>query len=254
MATLKLIDKTKQIVCLVSGVSALLVVHSGHARAIFADDKDIGIKPPKNAIVLFDGRDETSWEHSPTKPAQWKIEDGAMVMTPRTGNLFTHSKFENFRLHLEFALADMPNATGQSKSNSGVKLYNIYEIQILDSNNNPTYLGGGCGSIYRQKDPDKNVCRRPGEWQSYDITFYGPKFDDQKALLERPRLSLVWNGVKVHDNVEIIRATSSNNESIPFITSGQIMLQDHGAPVKFRNIWIVPLKRQTKLLEATDPK
>ncbi len=235
-------------------IFALLSCSISPTCAFAIEDKDVGQKPPKNAIVLFDGKEESAWEHSPTKQAQWKIEDGAMVVTPKTGNLFTHSKFENFRLHLEFALADMPTATGQNKSNSGVKLYNIYEIQILDSNNNPTYHGGGCGSIYRQKDPDKNVCRKPGEWQSYDITFFGPAFDNQKVLLEHPRVTLVWNGVKVHNNIEVIRATSSNSDVIPFITSGQIMLQDHGAPVKFRNIWIVPLKRPAPTLEINDPK
>ncbi len=197
--------------------------------------------PPKGAIVLFDGRDASAWTRGGDRPAAWKIEDGVLEVVPRTGSIVTKEKFGDFALHLEFNLANMPGKTGQERSNSGVHLHGLYEIQILDSVDNPTYKAGGCGSIYRQKGPDKNVCKAPGEWQTYDINFRAPRFDAAGQVLEKPRMTLVWNGVKVHDNVEIDGPTHAGSRA-PMVASGPISLQDHGCPVKFRNIWIKPIK------------
>jgi hypothetical protein len=197
-------------------------------------------KPPTGAIVLFDGKDTSKWEHAWKKPCAWKIANGEIEVVPRTGYLFTKEKYGDFQLHLEFCVPSMPDKKGQQRGNSGVKLHGVYEIQILDSVDNPTYKAGGCGSIYTQKEPDSNVSRAPGEWQSYDITFRGPRFDDSGKVTELPRVTLVWNGVRVHNDVEIIGITNAAARNGTLPKSGPVSLQDHGCPVKFRNIWIVP--------------
>lgn len=206
-----------------------------------ADAEDNG-KPPKDAIQLFDGKDTSHWTQGPSKPITWKVADGTLEVVPKTGSMVTKDKYGDFRLHLEFCLASMPDRKGQQRSNSGVHLHGLYEIQILDSVDNPTYKAGGCGSLYRQKDPDKNVCKAPGEWQTYDLTFRAPRFDEAGKVTEKPRLTLLWNGVKVHDNVEILGATHANSKE-PMIPTGPISLQDHSCPVRFRNIWIVTTTR-----------
>jgi hypothetical protein len=199
-------------------------------------------KPPKGAIVLFDGKETSAWQHGPDKPFAWNVADGVMEIKPRTGSLTTKERFRDFQLHVEFNVPSMPDKKGQSKGNSGVYIHGLYEIQILDNTDNPTYMAGGCGSLYRQKDPDKDVSKKPGEWQTYDITFRAPRFDADDKVQEKPRLTLVWNGVKVHDNVEIAGPTSARAKDKPLVKEGTITLQDHGTPVKFRNIWIKPLE------------
>lgn len=218
-----------------------LLVVSASVPSIADDKENLNAKPPKRATVLFDGKDASAWQHDSGKPCQWKIEDGALVVAPRTGNLITKTQYGDFKAHVEFNLPSMPEKKGQARANSGVKLHGLYEIQILDSVDNPTYPAGGCGSIYRQKEPDKNVCKAPGEWQSYDITFRAPRYDAEK-MVEKPRVTLVWNGVKVHDNVEIKGITNSNAPSDALPKTGPLLLQDHSCLVKFRNIWIVAQK------------
>jgi hypothetical protein len=217
-------------------LTVLAATLAGGSVAPLGAEEPLLATPPKGAVVLFDGKSADLWHHGGDRPVKWSIEEGALVVKPRAGNIYTKEPFQDFTLHLEFNLPYLPDRTGQSKANSGVKLHGLYEIQILDSLENPTYPAGGCGSIYRQKDPDKNVSRKPGEWQTYDITFRAPRFD------EKPRVTLVWNGVKVHDNVEIKGITNAKAESNPLVKQGPLMLQDHGSPVKFRNIWILPAK------------
>jgi hypothetical protein len=209
-----------------------------------ADDKDQKpAKPPKGAIVLFDGKSLAAWKHRKDgQDAQWTVTDGYCEVKPGAGDILTRQEFRDYQLHVEFATPLLPDKKSQERGNSGCYQHGRYEIQILDSYNNETYKAGGCGSIYGQKDPDQNVCKPPLEWQSYDITFRAPRLDDAGKVVERPRITVVWNGVKVHDNVEITldNTTSGLGGVVP--KAGPILLQDHGNRIRFRNIWIKPIK------------
>jgi hypothetical protein len=200
-------------------------------------------KPPRGAIVLFDGKELSKWVSRDGKsPARWEITpDGAMQVKPGTGDIMTRDEFGSFQLHIEFNIPPMPQASGQGRGNSGVYLHGLYEIQVLDSYQNETYAKGGCAAIYGIKDPDKNMAKPPGQWQTYDITFIAPKFDDAGNVIANPRVTVRWNGVLVHDNVEIPHITAGGIGD-RMRKTGPILLQDHGNPVKYRNIWIRPLK------------
>jgi uncharacterized caspase-like protein len=197
-------------------------------------------QPPAGAIVLFDGSDLSAWTSVSGNPAAWMIQGDVLEVVPKTGDIRTKEVFKDYQLHVEFNLAYMPNQSGQARSNSGVFLNGQYEIQILDSVNNPTFATGGCGAICYFKDPDQNVCKPPGEWQTYDITFHSPRLDAFGRVIEKPRVTIFWNGVKVHNDVEIDRVPDRRNATIPMLATGPIELQDHptGARVRFRNIWI----------------
>lgn len=219
-------------------VALLIVVLAG---VCLAQDKPA--KPPKGAIVLFNGKDLSAWVSRDGKtPARWEItSDGAMQVKAGTGDIMTREEFGSFQLHIEFNIPEMPGASGQGRGNSGVYLHGLYEIQVLDSYQNETYAKGGCGAIYGIKDPDKNVAKPPGQWQTYDITFIAPKFDADGKVIANPRVTVRWNGVLVHDNVEIPRVTLGGIDN-KMRRTGPILLQDHGSPVKYRNIWIRPMK------------
>lgn len=182
------------------------------------------VPPPQGAIVLFDGKDLNQW----TNP-KWRLVEGAMEV--RGGSNRTKREFGDFHLHLEFWLPLMANRRGQGRANSGVYLHGLYEIQVLDSYHNPTYPTGQCAAIYGQKPPDKNVAKPPEHWQTFDIYFRAPRLGSEGKVKEKARVTVFWNGVKVHDNVEI-------KQSRPR-TKGPILLQDHGCPIRYRNIWIV---------------
>lgn len=192
--------------------------------------------PPDGAIVLFDGKTVRGLHHGEGKPCAWKIVDGALEAVPRKGgSLFTKRAFRDFRLHVEFRIPDPPVKGG----NSGVYLQRRYEIQIINSyGQDPKF--NGCGSLYRQRAPDRNVCRKPGEWQVFDIRFRAARFDAAGAKSENARLTLVWNGVKVHDKVDVKNKTGAGRPEAP--DPLPILFQDHGAPVRFRNLWVVPGK------------
>lgn len=204
--------------------------------------------PPKDAIVLFDGTNLDQWTKIDGKtPADWTIKDGYMEGVPATGaikrnDIQTKQKFKDYHLHLEFWLPQTPGATGEKKANSGVYLQQYYEIQILDSYGTPKdqLKKGDCGAVYRQKAPDVNACLPPEQWQTYDIDFKSARFDDQHHKLSKAVVSVVQNGKQVQKDVEIDGATRAgvkepmdNNEDV-------IILQYHGHPVRFRNVWIVP--------------
>ena len=183
-------------------------------------------KPPKGAIILFDGSDTSKW-------ARAKVTDDSCLMAGAA----TRDKFQDFILHLEFNM--LPHPEGKRVSgNSGVYLQRRYEIQIINSHGRKPSRGG-CGAIYGIKAIDHNVVKPLGEWQSYHITFRAPRWDGDKKI-ENARISLVFNGVKVHDSVEVPRKTGSGRPESP--QQGPIYLQHHGNKVVFRNIWLLPLK------------
>lgn len=196
-------------------------------------------QPPKDAIVLFGGRDTSAWIHRGSgKPCQWMVKEGAMEV--RGGDIITKQNFTDFQLHVEFQIPYMPQARGQARGNSGVYLQGLYEIQVLDSYGLKPGMGD-CGAIYGQKPPDVNACLPPGRWQTYDILFHAPQYDAQGRQIAKPRVSVLQNGIWIHDNVEINGPTVASMDRDPR-QPGPIMLQDHGNPVRYRNIWIRPLK------------
>lgn len=198
----------------------------------------VGLKPPANAVVLFDGKDASAWVHRRTgEPCKWTVKDGALVVTPGQPDILTKREFGDYRLHIEFWLPLEADKTDQARANSGVYNQGRYEIQVLDSWKNKTYATGGCGAIYGQKDPDKDAIRPPETWNSYDIEFEAARVADGK-LVSKPRITVWHNGVKIHDDVEIEKSTTAGIEG-PWVTKGPILLQNHGSPVRFRNIWIV---------------
>lgn len=208
--------------------------------------------PPAGAIVLFDGKDLSKWggtqeikkdgkvvERRP-REARWKIENGYMEVN-KTGSIYTQDKFGSCKLHVEWASPVEVKGNSQGRGNSGIFLMDRYEVQVLDAYNNRTYADGGAGSIYGQTPPLANPCRPPGEWNSYDITFEAPAFTDGK--LEKPAyVTLVFNGVLVQDHTELLGATAHKRVATysPHGDKERLSLQDHGNPVRYRNIWLVP--------------
>ena len=192
-------------------------------------------KAPEGATLL----DASQLVHEDGKPCSWPVVDGALEVGK--GSLLTKEKYQDFQLHVEFNIPEPPEgAKDQARSNSGVYIQRRYEVQILDSYGQEPPVFNGCGSIYRQKPPDKNAGKKTGEWQTYDITFRGARFDASGKKTEGARITLVWNGVKVHDDYEIKGKTGAGKPEGP--EPGPILFQDHGAKVKFRNVWILPKK------------
>jgi len=214
------------------------------AQASVPSDTDVGARPPKGAIVLFDGSNASEWMHRKTgEDCKWKIVDGCLEVTPGTTDIVTKRSFGSYRLHLEFWLPKMPEAKDQARANSGVYNHGRYEVQILDSYENPTYPFGGCGAIYGQKDPDVNAIRPPESWNAYDITFIAPKLDASGQVVEKPKVTVYHNGKLIHRDVEIAKGATTAGLEGPQLATGPILLQNHGCAVRFRNIWIVELSR-----------
>lgn len=207
------------------------------------DDKvDIPVvAPPAGATVLFDGKSLDEWVNVDGKsPPRWQLLDGGVVQVQK-GGIMTRQKFDgHFLLHVEFRVPYMPKATGQARGNSGVYLQGRYEVQVLDSYGLKSQ-DNDCGGIYKVAAPRVNACKAPTVWQSYDIDFRAPVFEGGKKV-KPARISVIQNGVPIHENVEIpldnTVAGLGGDPSQP----GPIMLQDHGNPVQYRNIWLVPLK------------
>jgi type 1 glutamine amidotransferase len=195
-------------------------------------------KAPKDAIVLFDGKSLNHWQHANgKKPAGFRVENGVMTVAKSGGSIVTTRKFRDFQMHLEFRTPSMLDKKGQARGNSGVYIQRRYEVQILDSHAlDPSK--SGCAALYRQRKPDANVCRKPGEWQAYDIWFTAARFDKDGKKTTNARITLIHNDVMVHDNVELTNKTGAGNKEGP--TAGPILLQDHGNPVSYRNVWIIP--------------
>jgi hypothetical protein len=202
---------------------------------------------PSDAIVLFDGQDLSRWEtrnRQGVRPAGWKVENGYMEVTPGAGSIMTKEKFGDVQLHLEFMTPTTPSGTSQWRSNSGVIFMNRYELQVLDSYENPTYADGQAGSIYGQWPPLVNASRKPGEWQAYDVVFEAPRFDTAGKVARPAYYTVFHNGVMVHNRQEAIGQMAHKVVS-PYVAHGPeepLQLQDHDVPVRFRNIWIRRLK------------
>ncbi len=203
---------------------------------------------PSDAIVLFDGGDLSKWESvkNPAQPMPWKLDKGYFETVKNAGYIRSKQKFGSCQLHIEFATPEKVMGSSQGRGNSGVFLMEMYEIQVLDSYNNRTYADGQCGAIYGRNAPLANACRKPGEWQSYDVVFHRPTFKDGKVD-RKARFTIFQNGVLIQDNVELQGGTGwigpyAVTGYVPHGDKGALSLQDHGNPVKFRNIWVRELK------------
>jgi hypothetical protein len=229
-------------------ITAILLMTCAVVRA-----QELGAKPPEGAVVLFDGSDTSHWKMKDGADCKWKVVDGALEVTAKTGDIFTTEKFGDCTLHVEFRTPEpAPDDKGQHRGNSGIFLQNTYEIQVLESFGlEPTK--GDCGSVYNIKAPDKNMAKKPLEWQSYDITYKAPRFDADGKKIAPARVTLVWNGEKVQDDVEIPHATRNANLPEPK-EPAPLQLQDHGFAVQFRNIWVVPAKSEQPKAEKAAAK
>ena len=217
--------------CAPAAIAAVLLL----ACALRAEDKPPA--PPAGAVVLFDGKDLLKWQKYPAGgDATWKVADGAMEVA--MGDIITKDKFRDMKLHLEFMPPHMPDATGQARGNSGVFIMDNYEVQVLDSYGKATPEVGDCAALYSKKAPDKNAAKPPAQWQTYDIEFTAPKFDAAGKKTANARITVYWNGEKVHDNVELEGPLPGG----PGETPDGIRLQDHRNPLLFRNIWAVEKK------------
>ena len=197
-------------------------------------------KAPSNAIILFNGKDLSNWTTRDGGAAGWEVENGVMTVVRGTGDIMTKENFTDFMLHLEFMTPDMPEATGQAKGNSGVFLQGRYELQVLDSYGIEVPGKGDCGAVYNQFAPLVNACKPPLQWQTYDVIFRASRVDDDGKVIEQARVTLLQNGMVIHNNVQTLGPTGGNIDD-KLGKPGPLLLQDHGNPVKYRNIWIVPL-------------
>jgi hypothetical protein len=195
-------------------------------------------RPPQDAIVLFDGKDLSKWAHKDGSAAKWKNADNYFEVVPKTGDIFTRQPFGDMQLHVEFAEPVPPRGEDQDRGNSGVIIMGLYEVQVLDSYHSKTYPDGQAGAVYGQYPPLVNASRPPGQWQTYDIIFHAPRFDDGGKLLRPAHVTVLHNGVLVQDNVEIHGPTATSDPYKPHAAKLPLELQDHNHPVRFRNIWI----------------
>ena len=195
---------------------------------------------PSDAIVLFDGKDLSKW--NPSK-SPWKVENGYFEVVPKAGSISSKDKFGDMQLHIEWATPSLVKGSSQDRGNSGVFLQSRYEIQVLDSYENPTYADGQAGAVYGQWPPLVNASRKPGEWQTYDIIFEAPRLDGEKVL-KPAYVTVLHNGILVQNHREILGLT--HHKTLPKYASqpaeDSIMLQDHNTPVRYRNIWVRRLK------------
>jgi len=202
--------------------------------------------PPTDAVVLFDGSDLSQWAGDSGQAAPWKVENGYIEVVAGSGFIHTRRGFGDCQLHIEWEAPLPPQGEGQERGNSGVFLMGRYEVQVLDSYDNKTYPDGQAAAVYGQFPPLVNAARPPGEWQSYDIVFHRPHFDGKGRATKPARVTVFHNGVLVQDNVELSGPTAhqmrppytAHPDSLP------LGLQDHGYPVRYRNIWIRPLPEE----------
>lgn len=197
-------------------------------------------RAPSDAVVLFDGKDLSHWAQKDGSDAKWKVVNGYVEVVPKTGEIHTREAFGDCQLHVEFAEPSPPKGESQDRGNSGVFLMGLYEIQVLDSYESKTYADGQASAVYGQYPPLVNASRPPGQWQTYDIVFHGPRFDASGKVTRAAHVTVLHNGVLVQDNVELTGPTA-HKQRPPYQAHPErlpLALQDHGHPVHFRNIWI----------------
>ncbi|HXR91434.1 MAG TPA: DUF1080 domain-containing protein [Steroidobacteraceae bacterium] len=222
--------------------------------------------PPSDAIILFDGRNLNEWVSSQDHtPARWLVRDGAMVVNKArgVGNIETRRRFGDYQLHIEWKIPANVTGSDQARGNSGVFLASTgpgddgYELQVLDSFRNRTYVNGMAGSLYKQSIPLANAARRPGEWQSYDVVWTAPRFNPDGSLRSPAYATVLWNGVVVDDHFELKGQTLYIGK--PFYKAydaAPIKLQAHGdpsEPISFRNIWVRELPRRSSSATMSRP-
>jgi hypothetical protein len=193
--------------------------------------------PPSDAVILFNGKDLSHWKGADN----WKIEGDTMVAGK--GSITSVDEFGDCQVHIEWSAATPPRGDGQGRSNSGVFLMGNYELQVLDSFENPTYSDGQAGAIYKQTPPLANAMRKPGEWNTYEIFWTTPRFKDDGSLLSPAYITVMHNGVLIQNHFELLGDTPFNRppKYSKHSPKGPISLQDHGDPVRFRNIWVRPI-------------
>jgi hypothetical protein len=205
---------------------------------------------PSDAVILFDGKNLDQWVSTkdPGKPAGWNVDNGMFTVKKGTGNIQTKQPFMDFQLHIEWRIPNIITGSGQARGNSGLFLASTgagddgYEIQILDCYNNKTYVNGQTASIYKQGIPLANACKKPGEWQTYDIIWTAPRFNDDGTLKSPAMITAFHNGVLVQHNFQLKGTTTyRGNPSYKKHGPSPIKLQDHGdpsEPISFKNIWL----------------
>jgi hypothetical protein len=207
------------------------------------------IQAPADAVMLFDGKDLSKWTGRDDK-AQWKVENG-IVEVNRTGDIQTRDEFGDCQLHVEWCAPTPVKGESQGRGNSGIFFFGRYEVQVLDSYDNPTYADGQAAAVYGQQPPLINACRKPGEWQTYDIVFRAPRFADDGAVLSPATVTVIHNGILVQNATPYLGPSA--HRSLPKYQKhgpkGPIRLQDHGDPVRFRNIWIRELDLSNERLD-----
>jgi 3-keto-disaccharide hydrolase len=203
-------------------------------------------RSPSDAIVLFGGENLSQWRMKGGEPAKWKVDAGYIEIVPGSGDLVTTRAFGDCQLHLEWATPASARGEGQDRGNSGVFLMGRYEVQVLDSYRNRTYADGQAAAIYGQFPPLVNASRPPGEWQEYDIIFHRPRFDKNGKLLSPARMTVFHNRVLVHYDVELVGATAHRAKATYTAHPDRLplLLQDHGSPVRYRNLWLRELAEQ----------
>src|SRR5687768_14175590 len=240
---------------IVIAAAALLMSVATVARAQYGDISDLKVAkpedkqsvestpPPEGAKVLFDGKSVENFarKDNPKEPATWEVKEGG-AMQVKGGDIISKEMIAGpVKIHVEFRTPYEPGDQGQGRGNSGVYVQGRYEVQVLDSYGKEKLEMGDCGSIYGVAVPAvQNVCKAPTVWQSYDIEFHPPKFDGDKKV-EPARMTVWHNGVKIHENQKIELDNTTAGMGGDPKTPGPLMLQDHGDPVQFRNIWIAPL-------------
>jgi hypothetical protein len=202
------------------------------------------LNPPSDAIVLFDGTNETllqNWTNGKGEAPLWNVADNCMTVVKGTGTIKTKMNFEDFQLHIEWRTpAEVnPESKSQGRGNSGIFMQERYELQVLDNYENRTYRNGQAGSFYKQYAPLVNVCKKPGEWQTYDVIYTAPRFKADSTLFTPARVTVLQNGVLVQNNVQLSGPTEYIGiPKYKFHGPGAITLQDHGNMVSYKNIWI----------------